>query len=122
MHSGQQATVKQDSNFLWNAPEKVNSQYICAMASLPDDMDTRIAKLRLELAEAEQEKKRPVGPPPPPSEPHPGKGVAVGPGTPLGRTEVGAIAEGGQGRWQCGHCSFQFRQFCSVLIRFDGAK
>ena len=37
--------------------EKVTSQYICAMASLPDDMDTRIAKLRLELAEAEQEKK-----------------------------------------------------------------
>jgi len=44
------------------------------------------------------------------------------PGTPLGRTEVGANAECGQGRWRCGRCSFQFRQFCSVLSRFDGAK
>jgi hypothetical protein len=62
------------------------------MASFPDDMDTRIAKLRLELAEAGQEKKRRTDPPSPPSELPPGKGVAVGSGS------VGAaIAQSGKG-------------------------
>ena len=62
------------------------------MASLPDDMDTGIAKLPLELAEAEQEKKRRIDPPSPPSELPPGKGVAVGSGS------VGAaIAQSGKG-------------------------